>query len=139
MKRLLPLFLCLLLVGPASAHSFRAGQILIGHPWVQPTPTRTTELYLSLLNRSQTADQLVGVIAPLARSAELVDETGSRIALLDLPPGRPLALKPGGKRIRLVDLDRPLPMGAKLKLTLVFAKAGSVAIEAEAEAGPSHG
>jgi copper(I)-binding protein len=138
MRRLSLLLLALLVALPAAAHSFKAGNVLIGHPWAKPTQTRDTEVYLSLLNRAAEADQLVGVIVPLARAVDVIDDAGRRITVVDLPPGRPFSLKPGGVRIRLVDLDRPLRVGSKLKLTLIFARAGSVAIEALVEAGPTH-
>ena len=138
MRRILPLLLMMFLALPAAAHSFRVGNVLIGHPWAAPTPTRNTEVYFTLLNRATAADQLVGIIVPLARAVDIVDDAGRRITAIELPPGRPFALKPGGVRIRLVDLDRPLRAGDKLKLTLIFARAGSVSIEALVEAGPSH-
>ncbi len=129
----------LLLAGPAAAHSYRAGGIMIGHVWVKPTSTGSTEVFVSLLNKANAADQLTAVFAPSAQAVGIFDEASRRIGAVELPPNRPVSLRPGGTRIVLAGVDLPLRVGDKLKLTLVFAKAGTVAVEAMVEAGPSHG
>jgi copper(I)-binding protein len=139
MRLLATLAFILLLATPAAGHSYRVGGILVGHVWVAPASGPDTEAYVALLNKAAAADQLVSVIAPSARLVELVDASAKRIGAIDLPANRPIALKPGGYRIRLIGLDRPFRAGDRLKLTLVFAKAGPVAVEAMVEAGPSHG
>lgn len=131
--------LAVLLALPAAGHSYRVGGILVGHVWAVPTPGADTEVYAGLLNKAAAPDQLVAVLAPTAQVAEIVDAASRRIDAVDLPANRPVALKPGGIRIRLAGLDRPLRVGDKLKLTLIFAKAGPVAVEALVEAGSSHG
>lgn len=129
----------LLLSGPATAHSYRAGGIMIGHVWVKPTTTGNTEVFVSLLNKANATDQLTAVFAPSAQAVGIFDAASRRIGAVELPTNRPVSLKPGGTRIVLAGVDRPLRVGDKLKLTLVFAKAGTVAVEAMVEAGPSHG
>ena len=46
-----------------------------------------------------------------------------------IKPGETVELKPGGLHAMLVDLTRPLKEGETIKGTLVFEKAGTVAIE----------
>jgi copper(I)-binding protein len=138
MKRLLVLLLALLAATPALAHSYKAGQILIGHPWVLPTPTTVSEIYLSLLNQAPLPDQLIAVTVPSGQAAVIVNAQGQRMQALDLPPGKPVLLKPGGIRIVVGGLDKQLRVGDRLKITLIFARAGSVLAEAMVEANPSH-
>jgi len=138
MRALLAVLL-LLLAPPASAHSYRAGGVMVGHVWAAPTRGTDTEVFLPLLNTAPGSDQLVSIIAPSAKLAELIDASSRRIGAVELPSNRPVVLKPGGFRIRLIGLDKPLRVGDRLKLTLVFAKAGTVAVEAMVEMGPSHG
>lgn len=139
MRLLLIFALTLVLGGPAGAHSYKAGSVLIGHPWAAPTPGSDTEVYFSLLNRATAADYLVAVAAPSAAAVEIVDAGSVRIGGIELAPGKPVSLKPGGIRLRLIGIDRPLRVGDKLKLTLIFARGGTVPIEVMVEAGPSHG
>jgi len=54
---------------------------------------------------------------------------------VDLPPGQPVTLKPGGTHIMLMGLKQPLHAGDKFPLTLQFAKAGTREVEATVE-GP---
>ncbi|MBM3533059.1 MAG: copper chaperone PCu(A)C [Alphaproteobacteria bacterium] len=131
--------LLLLIALPAAGHSYRTQGVMVGHVWAAPTRGSDTEVYVPLLNTAPAADQLVSIIAPTAKLAELVDGSSRRIGAIELPPNRPVVLKPGGFRIRLIGLDKPLRVGDRIKLTLVFAKAGTVAIEAHVEVGPSHG
>ena len=60
------------------------------------------------------------------------------------PPDRPLdgielkhrssvQLKPGGMHVMLLGLQRPLKEGERIKLTLTFARAGTIEIEARVE------
>ena len=139
MRALLALGLALVIAGPAAGHSYQVGGILVGHVWATPTTGAASEAYVGLLNKANTPDALIGVLAPTAQAVEIVDAASRRIGGVDLPTNRPVALKPGGIRIKLIGLDRPLRVGDKLKLTLIFARAGQVAVEAMVEAGPSHG
>jgi copper(I)-binding protein len=141
MRRLASLLIAIVLAlpAPAPAHSYKVGNVMVGHVWAQPTAGNSTEAYVSLLNRAPQGDQLVSVLAPTAQSVAFVNPANQRIGAVDLPPNRPVALKPGALRIVIVGLDRPVRVGDKIKLTLVFARAGSVQVEALVEAGPSHG
>lgn len=93
---------------------------MVGHVWAAPTRGSDTEVYVPLLNTAPAADQLVSIIAPTAKLAELVDGSSRRIGAIELPPNRPVVLKPGGFRIRLIGLDKPLRVGDRIKLTLVL-------------------
>ena len=55
---------------------------------------------------------------------------------LEIGPGATVELKPGGFHLMFMDLKEPLKEGQTIKGTLVFEKAGSVAVE---YAGARHG
>jgi copper(I)-binding protein len=128
-----------LLVTPAAAaraHSYRAGRVLIGHPWALPSDGPDGDAFLSLLNTGTEEDRLVGARSPAAREVEHVGPGGG--LPLALPPGRPVPMRPGGPRLRLVGLVRPLVLGDAVPLTLVFARAGEAAAELLVETAPGH-
>ncbi len=129
----------LALPAPADAHSYKVGEVMVGHVWAAPSTGSGTEAYLSLLNRAPKEDQLTSVLAPTARATGFVSPASQRIGAIDLASNRPVVLKPGGYRILLAGLDRAVRVGDKIKLTLIFARAGQVQVEAVVEAGPSHG
>ncbi|SKA28554.1 Protein of unknown function [Enhydrobacter aerosaccus] len=61
---------------------------------------------------------------------------------LDIPPGATVELKPGGFHITFIGLKAPFAKDAKIPVTLVFEKAGSIDVEivvaAMAAAAPAH-
>ncbi len=129
----------LALPAPTAAHSYKVGEVMVGHVWAAPSTGSGTEAYLSLLNRAPKEDQLTSVLVPTARATGFVSPASQRIGAIDLASNRPVVLKPGGYRILLAGLDRAVRVGDKIKLTLIFARAGQVQVEAVVEAGPSHG
>jgi hypothetical protein len=78
-------------------------------------------------------DTLIGVESPVAPKAELhesFDDHGVMkmrgVMSLDVAPGKPVALRPGGYHIMLVGLAHALKEGDRFPITLRFAKAGAV-------------
>jgi copper(I)-binding protein len=118
------------------AHSYRAGRVLIGHPWALPSDGPDGEAFLSLLNAGGEADRLLAARTPAARTVEAVFPGGG--FPLDLPPGRPIAMRPGGPRLRLAGLVRPLALGDAAPLVLVFERAGEAETSVLVETSPGH-
>jgi copper(I)-binding protein len=50
---------------------------------------------------------------------------------IPVPAGETVALEPGGYHVMLIDLAAPLEVGTTFELTLEFAKAGTIVVEAE--------
>jgi copper(I)-binding protein len=48
---------------------------------------------------------------------------------LEIKPGETVELKPGGYHLMFVDLKEPLAQGQRVKVTLQFEKAGSIAVD----------
>ena len=53
---------------------------------------------------------------------------------LDIPPGATVMLKPGSYHIMFMELKAPLAKDAKVPVTLVFEKAGSIDVQLDVQA-----
>jgi hypothetical protein len=135
----------------ATAHSYKIGAIEIGHAWARATAANapTASVYVPFLNEGKEADTLIGADTPVATTAmlhESTEENGiAKMRMLDkleLAPGKPVAMRPGGKHFMLMGLKHQLNEGDKFSLTLHFAKAGNIEIQVMVHApgaqSPSH-
>ncbi len=125
----------------AAAHSFKVGDIDIGHPNARPTRAGQTVGggYL-LLSNGGAADRLVSASTAVAASVEMhsmsMDGDVMRMRQLDaieLPAGQVVELKSGGFHLMLIGLKQPLRAGSKFPLTLNFEKAGAVVVTVHVE------
>jgi copper(I)-binding protein len=127
----------------AAALSFARGEeaspIAIVSAWARATPPGATTgaVYLTIENRGPTDDTLTGVSTPVASMAMLhatVEENGvSTMRMMDnpvVPAGGSLEMSPGGAHVMLMHLTAPLVEGGALPLTLTFATAGTIEVEA---------
>src|SRR5262245_15062026 len=128
----------LLIGGIAAAETYSAGGLQIGNPWARATPKGSTVTagYLTITNKGTEADRLIGGSAALASRFEVHDtvtENGvgrmRQVKSLEIKPGQTIELKPGGMNVMLMGLKQPLSQGQTVKGTLVFEKAGTVAVE----------
>ena len=132
----------------AHAHSFKVGELTIGHPYARATaPGQPTGgAYLSVRNAGAAGDKLVSATAEVAASVELhemkMDGNVMRmreVSAVDVPAGQAVELKPGGLHIMLMGLKTPLKQGDKFPLKLKFEKAGEVTVTVNVEgAAASH-
>ena len=125
----------------AHAHSFKLGEIDIGHPYARVTGAgqATGAGYLKLANKGAD-DRLLSARAAVSASAELhsmsMDGDVMRMRQVDaivLPAGKSVELKPGGFHLMFVGLKAPLKEGDKFPLTLKFEKAGEVEVTVNVE------
>lgn len=131
----------------ALAHSYKAGEIDIGHPWSRAAPAGITGAgYLTLTNKGSTPDRLVGARAEIARTVEIHSNSMEGgvmrmrpVEAVEVAPGAEVKLAPGGLHIMLIGLKQPLVKGARVPLTLVFEKAGEVTVELAVEAAGARG
>lgn len=122
-----------------SAHDFSAGNIRIGHPWSRIAPSAAPVIggYLTLTNAGTEADTLVGGSTPLAERIEIhqmsIEDGVARMRPLpdglEIPPGSPVDLAPGGTHLMFIKPARPFTEGERIEATLEFARAGSVRVE----------
>ena len=141
---LLPLLLTFLWAGSALALDYKLGAIEIRQPWTRATPP-TAESgggFLVLTNTGTTPDRLIAVKSPAADKVEIhemkMDGNVMRMRELEkgieIPPGATVELKPGGFHIMFMGLKAPFAKDAKVPLTLVFEKAGSIDVELQVAA-----
>lgn len=140
LRRLLALGFAVLLTGAAAqAQELKFGGITVVTPWARATPggAKVGGAYLELKAAAGIEDRLVGAKSPAAGSVEIhnhISEGGimkmRRVDGIKLSGGQTVTLKPGGYHLMLMDLKQPLKQGGKLPLTLVFEKAGELAVEA---------
>lgn len=126
----------------ALADDARIGSLHIDHAWARATPAlaKTGAAYLTISNDGEEMDRLIAVATPAARKASLHtilmedDIMKMRpVRAIEVHPGTPSVLKPGGLHVMLMGLRAPLEEGTTFRLTLTFETAGSVEVEVVVE------
>jgi copper(I)-binding protein len=110
--------------------TFSAGcgaQTTVREPWVRGTVPQQKASGAFMQITSAQGGKLLSVSTPVAGVAEVhemaMDGTTMRmhaVPALELPPGRPVELKPGGYHLMLMDLKQQLKAGDTVPLTLVI-------------------
>lgn len=137
MKRfLLLLFLMFSLVACSN-------DIEIDRVWgrVSPAATSTGAFYMQITNNQAEDDALLAVESETCRTTELheseMDENGvmhmQPVAgnRIPLPAGETVTLETGGLHVMCIGMNRPLTTGQRIPLTLVFANAEAITVDAE--------
>lgn len=130
---------------PAAAHHDH--RIEVVEPWARAALAgRTGAAYMTLINPTDTPDRLVAAASPVARTVELhahLHEGGVMrmrpVAAIEVHPGEPTVLAPGGLHVMLIGLTRDLRRGETIRLTLSFEKAGTVEVEVPVLAAGARG
>jgi copper(I)-binding protein len=134
------------------AHEYKAGSIVIDHPWSRQTPegAKVAGGFLTLTNTCAEADRLVGVASSIAMTGEIhemsVDDKGVMTMRpveggLEVPAGGTVELKPGSYHLMFMGLSARPVEGEAFTATLEFEKAGTVEVEFAVEAmggAPKH-
>jgi periplasmic copper chaperone A len=135
----LSLMAVLLAAGPAAfAEAGGTSKINVEQPWARATPAGATTgaVYMTLANKSDTADRLTAASSDVAGKVQIhemavVNGIMQMHQLADglaIPAGGSVTLKPGGYHVMLIGLKKRLLAGQTLALTLTFAKAGTVSV-----------
>lgn len=102
--------------------------------------------FLTLTNQGSAADRLVAAESPVADKTELhthLMDSGVMkmrpVDAIELPPGSPVMLKPGGLHVMFLGLKQPLTEGAHFPVTLVFEKAGRVTVDVTVQGAAAMG
>jgi hypothetical protein len=128
----------LLFGGIASAQTVSTGSLEIGTPWARATPKGATvgAGYMTITNKGTETDRLVGGSAVPASRLEVhttVMESDvarmRQVKSIEIKPGETVEFRPGGLHVMFMGLKQPLIQGQTLKGTLVFERAGTVAVE----------
>jgi periplasmic copper chaperone A len=125
------------LTAPSAVH----GALEVHKPWArsssQPLPNDFAGAFLSIANNGADDDRLVAASSPLAERIEMhgIKVVGADIDMRPLvngvpvPAGHTITLKPRGYHLLLLGVKTPLAKGTTLPVTLIFEKAGAVAVE----------
>jgi copper(I)-binding protein len=140
-----------LVVAASAADVTKVGEITIRQPWARASlgNAPNSAAYM-ILQTTGAADRLISGSTPVAKEVELhthVMEGGVAkmrpVAAIEIAPGTPTVLEPGGPHVMLRGLTQKLEAGATMPLTLVFEHAGEVMLEVPVEGlaagtGPGH-
>jgi periplasmic copper chaperone A len=122
------------LAAAAAAHSHKARGLEIVHPHTLQTRkgTTTARVVMTIRNDGRAADRLVSASTPRAAKVEL-DGASNGGAAFVVKAGGELGLAGDGPSVVLVGLKKPLDAYDDFKMTLVFERAGRIAIDVMVE------
>jgi len=126
----------------------KVGNLEISNIRARATVTDTTAVYLTIKNNGA-ADTLLSAavdpaVAAMAQVHEVVASGGTMVmqemkAGLPIPANGTVELKSGGYHVMVMNVKKPVAAGDIVPITLVFEKAGSVAIKAPGQDDTSAG
>ncbi len=132
------------LAAPGLAHDYRQGGIVVEHPWARASAgkmARAGAVYMVIENTGEAPDKLIAAATPAAKMASLhttvMEDNVMKmrpVGALEVAPGEPTVLQPGGLHIMLMGLKKPLEEGASFPLALTFEKAGTIEVEVVVQA-----
>jgi len=121
-----------------------SGDISVVNPWARASAGKAKNgaAYMELVNNGHMADRLVKADTPVAKHASLHTHTMKDgvmsmgpVKAIEVSPGEPSVLQPGGLHIMLMGLKAPLKMGETFPMTLTFEKTGKTTVTVKV-AGP---
>lgn len=134
--------LCLILAlvaAPATAHEVRTRSLVIDHPYaLETTATAMSGAgYMTITNTGPEPDRLIAVRADfpvVTLHATVTDAQGVsrmiRVESIAIAPGETVVLAPGGMHVMFLGLNGdPFEEGERIPATLVFERAGEIAVE----------
>ena len=133
----------LIVVLNSYAVSFAAdAMIMVTDAWARPVilMNRPGAAYLTIHNHSEQADKLIAASTPFAERIELhvhkhLDGVMRMERVQDIPVAAQgmTTVKPGGYHLMMFGLNKKLAVGDELPLTLTFAHAGEVKVNAKVQ------
>lgn len=120
-----------------AAQTSKANAIVVEQPWARATPGRskTGAAYVTLVNKGNSVDRLLGATTPLAEQVQFHNETQDggisrmrEVHNIDINPGAKIVFKPGDLHIMMVGLKQQLIQGQSFPLTFQFEKAGNIEV-----------
>lgn len=132
----------------AHAHDYKAGSLVITHPWTPQPPmgAKVAAGFLKIINEGKEDDRLVSVATEIAGKSQI---HGMRIdngvmsmfeieGGLVIPAGQSVELKSKSTHVMFMGLkERPLE-GTRVKAMLTFEKAGAIPVEFKVEPMGGH-
>lgn len=125
-------------VAPSIAGDTVLGGLMVHQPWARASigQSKAGAAYLTVTNSGSESDKLIAAEGTVAKKVELhghqMDDGVMKmrpVEAIEVAPGEPTVLKPGGLHVMLMGLKAPLVEGESFHLTLVFEKAGRIEVE----------
>jgi copper(I)-binding protein len=131
------------------AHDYKAGGLVINHPWTPEPPmgAKVAAGFLKITNEGSADDRLVSIVTGIAGKAQVHGmkvENGIMSMFeieggLVIPAGQTVELKSKSSHVMFLDLKERPTKDTRFKATLTFEKAGQIAVEFQVEPmGSSH-
>ncbi|NHB78454.1 copper chaperone PCu(A)C, partial [Rhodobacter calidifons] len=120
------------LAAPAAAHEVTTETLVIDHPYALETPATALSGpgFLTITNTGDAPDRLLAVRAAFARVVLRGSEGQVGPEGIAIAPGQTVTLAPGGMHVLFMGLDGdPFEEGERIPATLVFERAGEIAVE----------
>lgn len=128
------------LAAPAAwADSVKAGALTVSDAWVRASaPGQTNGAgYFEIVNKGTASDRLLSAHSAASERVELhmmamhngMAQMREIDGGLEVPAGGKVSLAPGGNHLMFMKLKAPFAAGAEVPATLVFEKAGEVAVK----------
>lgn len=127
----------------ANAHSYKLGDIAVGHVWAPPPEKAATgiPIYGPILNRGDKTVQLISASTPIAEEVRFRADKEGEVrwpTAVELRPGKPFALAAWREHIWLSGLKKPLKNGDSFDLILDFGDAGTLTVQIVVEKASGH-
>lgn len=127
---------------PARAHSYRLGDIAIGHAWALPARiSREGQAFVPLVNNGKITDELVAARSSVCGTIELRRNNrydDPPLTSFVLEPGRTLPMRPTARHLRMMGLSGPLEPGRSFAVILDFLNAGEAEVVFHVEEAPGN-
>lgn len=138
------------------AHDYKLGHLRMDHPYalIKSEPSTRLEVYFrSFRNEGGQIERLMGMRTPVAAKAAIMTETHSvdheitwvPVQSLEIPTKGQVAMRhdtPEGYQLLLTELKRPVKVGDRFPLILIFEKSGEkevmVWIQTPRNTSPTH-
>lgn len=127
------------LTGTAGAAGMaQVGEVMIHEAWARASlgNAPNSAAYMVLETEGTEPDRLVASSTPVAEKAELHSHSMEGgvakmrpVEAVEVAPGAPTVLEPGGLHVMLIGLKQRLVEGETVPLTLVFEQAGEVTVD----------
>ncbi|MCA3560226.1 MAG: copper chaperone PCu(A)C [Aestuariivirga sp.] len=125
---------------PARAHSYRLGDLAIGHAWALPSQIPGEgQAFVPIVNNGKTPDELVAARSSVCGTIELRRNNrydDPPLSSFPLEPGKPLPMRPTARHLRLMSLRNPLLLDQRFTIILDFLNAGEIEVEFHVEETP---
>lgn len=132
----------------AHAHDYKAGSLVIAHPWTPQPPVgaKVAAGFLKITNEGKEDDRLVSVATEIAGKSQIHGmkiENGIMSMFeieggLIIPAGQSVELKSKSNHLMFMALKERPTEGVRFKATLTFEKAGAVPVEFKVEPMGGH-